>query len=164
MSLRLWEAIQDASVRSDPIFTIRSDWLDSQPPSLQRVLLAAAALWCRKLVWPTLREIGLLAAVAPSTSIRAVGSSDGLRQLLIAAELETISELVKPHHERDDAEGMQRAFLGRFTRLADIDPALRRLPLLVGLTAFEPSDRDAAIASSFTSSIAAGSDFETAVA
>lgn len=164
MSLHLWEAIHDANVRSDPIFTIRPDWLDSQPPSLQRVMLAAATLWCRHLVWPTVRQIGSLAAVAPSTAIAAVGSADRLRHLLIKSELVTISDLIQPHLDRDDEDGMHIAFAGRFFRLADIDPALRRLPLLAAMAAAGQSGWDAGFASTFAASIAVDSTVEPAVA
>ena len=75
MSLHLWEAVHDADARSDPLFVVDPALGGSTPPSLQRVLLAAATLWCRTLTWPTVREISTTAAVAASTSIHAVGSS-----------------------------------------------------------------------------------------
>lgn len=93
MSLHLWEAVHDADVRSDPLFVVDPASIESPPPSLQRVLLAAATLWCRTLTWPTVREISTTAAVAASTSVRAAGTSERLRELLVESELWTILEL-----------------------------------------------------------------------
>ncbi len=93
MSLHLWQAVRDADVRSDPLFDVDPTIVESTPPSLQRVLLAAAVLWCRTLTWPTVREISTTAAL----------------------------------------EALRRRVTHRVRRLASIDPALARLPLMVGL-------------------------------
>ncbi len=134
MSLHLWEAVHDADVRSDPLFLIDPDVVEHEPPSLQRVLLAAAALWCRSMTWPTVREISTTAAVAASTSIRATGSSAGLRRTLIAAEVGTIAQLccdlVDQGQCGDDA--LPLSFEARTARLAAIEPTLARLPILAG--------------------------------
>lgn len=134
MSLHLWEAVHDADVRSDPLFVIDPDVAHPEPPSLQRVLLAAGALWCRSMTWPTVREISTTAAVAASTSIRATGSSAGLRQTLIAAEVCTIAqscyELIDEGESPDVAVSL--SFEARTARLAAIEPTLARLPILAG--------------------------------
>ena len=134
MSLHLWEAIHDADIRSDPLFVIDPDVVEPEPPSLQRVLLAAAALWCRSITWPTVREISTTAAVAASTSIRATGSSAGLRRTLIAAEVGTIAQLccdfVDDGECSDDA--VRLSLEARTARLGAIEPTLARLPMLAG--------------------------------
>lgn len=137
MSLHLWEAVHDADVRSDPLFVIDPDVVDHEPPSLQRVLLAAAALWCRSMTWPTVREISSTAAVAASTSIRATGSSAGLRTALAKAELITNDALYRAFvaggesHER----AVRLAFESRADRLAAVESTLARLPVLAGFVA-----------------------------
>lgn len=140
MSLHLWEAVQDANARSEPLFDIDADTAASTPPSLQRVLLAAAALWCRTLVWPSDREIASTAAVDASASISAVGSSAQLRGLLIASEVRTIIGLAgavdgKPPPVTD---AVRWALETRMHRLASIDPALRALPVLAALVVRNP--------------------------
>ena len=134
MSLHLWEAVHHANERSEPLFDIDPDVATSTPPSLQRVLLAAATLWCRTLVWPSVREIANTAAVAASTSIRAVGSSAQLRELLIASEQRTIVALADAREgESPPADALRWAVETRMRRLASIDPALRALPVLAAL-------------------------------
>lgn len=135
MSLHLWEAVHDADVRSDRLFDVDPATARSAPPSLQRVLLAAATLWCRTLVWPTVREIASTAAVAPSTSIHAVGSSAQLRTVLIEAERHTVASLAvnRLDNETSELEAMRRGFADRVRRLASIDEALAALPLVAGL-------------------------------
>lgn len=134
MSLHLWEAVHDAEIRSDPLFDIDPTLVVSPPPSLQRVLLAAAVLWCRTLTWPTVREVSTTAAVAASTSIRAAGSSARLRNLLVASELRTIDNLREPWIDEFDTEteAQRMAVLLRVVRLGAIDPALAVLPFMTG--------------------------------
>ena len=135
MPLHLWEAIHDADVRSDPLFAIDPSLVGSTPPSLQRVLLAAATLWCRTLTWPTVREISTTAGVAASTSIAAAGSSPQLRELLIESERRTIDQLWLDRAERFDSEdaAYASASRSRVQRLAAIEQPLAALPMLTGL-------------------------------
>lgn len=105
----------------------------SEPPSLQRVLLAAATLWCRRMTWPTVRDIASTAAVAASTSLRVAGSSDGLRELLIYSEFETLWNLAERGSAWSSASDVRNTIEERMERLAAIDPALRRLPLIATL-------------------------------
>lgn len=139
MSLPLWEAVHDANARSEPLFDIDPDMAESTPPSLQRVLLAAATLWCRTLVWPSVREIASTAAVAASTSIRAVGSSAQLRGLLITSEKRTILGLAEAQvgKSRPPVDALRWAVENRMHRLASIDPALRALPVIASLATRE---------------------------
>lgn len=134
MSLHLWEAVHDADVRSDPLFVVDSASIESPPPSLQRVLLAAATLWCRTLTWPTVREISTTAAVAASTSVRAAGTSERLREVLVESELWIIVGLSADRLEfaATKQEALRLGLTARVRRLATIDPALARLPLLAG--------------------------------
>ncbi len=136
MSMHLSEAVHDADVRSDPLFIVDPASIESPPPSLQRVLLAAATLWCRTLTWPTVREISTTAAVAASTSIRAAGTSERLRELLVESELWTIVELSSDRLEfaSTKQEALRWGLTARVRRLGAIDPALARLPLIAGLT------------------------------
>lgn len=134
MSLHLWEAVHDANARSEPLFDIDPDIATSTPPSLQRVLLAAATLWCRTLVWPSVREIASTAAVAASTSISAVGSAAQLRELLIVSEVRTILGLARPLEGKSPpVDALRWAVENRMHRLSSIDPALRALPVLAAL-------------------------------
>lgn len=136
MSLHLWEAVHDADVRSDPLFVVDPASIESPPPSLQRVLLAAATLWCRTLTWPTVREISSTAAVAASTSISAVGTSERLREVLVESELRTIVGLSADRVDNATTkyEALRRGVAARVRRLDSIDPALARLPLLASFT------------------------------
>lgn len=135
MPLHLWEAIHDADIRSDPLFDIEPTLVTSTPPSLQRVLLAAASLWCRTLVWPTVREISTTAAVAASTSLHAVGSSAGLRTVLVESERRTIDNLrlVLIEGPLSDAVALAVACRLRVRRLAAIEQSLAALPMLAGM-------------------------------
>lgn len=141
MSLNLWEAVHDADARSHPLFDIDPELVPSTPPSLQRVLLAAATLWCRTMTWPTVREIASTAAVSASTAIEAVGSSEELRALLVQAEFDTIVALAEGR--RDEFESIDRtmewAFTARARRLALIDRALVALPTIAILEKGGPS-------------------------
>ena len=140
MSLHLWEAVHDANARSDPLFDIDPEAVTSEPPSLQRVLLAAATLWCRTLAWPSVREIESTAAVAASTSINAVGSSAQLRVLLVESERRTIWNLGAKFAEESPSVSNTAlaAFEARMGRLGAIDPMLPTLPVLAGLALDDP--------------------------
>ncbi len=67
--------------------------------------------WCRALVWPTVREIASTAAMAPSTSIHAVGSSAQLRTVLIESERRTIDGLFfeRLDRSRSDRDALESA-------------------------------------------------------
>lgn len=164
MSLHLWEAIHDAEVRSTPLFDLALD-SPSAPPSLQRVLLAAAALWCRTLVWPTVREIATTAAVAASTSRQATGSSTQLRTLLVESELRTIDNLwlARLDKAESDADAFEAALRLRVRRLAAIEQPLAALPMLAGLANGEPLMAGAAMRP-YQESIFAGLLTDTEVA
>ncbi|MDE0802556.1 MAG: hypothetical protein OSA99_04450 [Acidimicrobiales bacterium] len=165
MPLHLWEAIHDADARSEPLFDLDPTIIGSTPPSLQRVLLAAATLWCRTLVWPTVREIAANAAVAASTSLHAVGSSAQLRTVLIESERRTINNLWIPQLDGigPDARAVARAFHLRVSRLAAIEQPLAALPMLAGLALGDPLMASAAMRP-YQQSIATGMSDAPAVA
>lgn len=139
MPLHLWEAIHDAETRGEPVFDT-DPTMEPTPPSLQRVLLAAAARWCRTLTWPTVREISDTAAVAAATSLQAAGSSTELRRLLIESERRTIDNLwiARLDGLESDADALAAAFRLRVERLAAIEQSLAALPILAGLALGEP--------------------------
>ncbi len=115
---------------AEPLFPVDPELVVTEPPSLQDGLLAAALLWCTHSTWPTVRAIASCAGVAASSVLWPYGTIDAMRNALIRAERAALAELL------DDHDGdLATAVAARVEVLAEHDPRLSRLPLLVALAA-----------------------------
>jgi AcrR family transcriptional regulator len=103
--------------------------------TIDRILAATATLWCRNLTFPTAREVGALAGVAPSTVVSAFGGMSELVDAVVATEL---AHLDACRTAPDPAAAFQR----RIAELRTVDPVLGRLPWLVMARAGDRHDDD----------------------
>jgi hypothetical protein len=103
--------------------------------TLQRVLVAAALLWCRRATWPTVRAIAAQAGVAPSTVLREVGTSVGLHRLLVEIERSAFEHAVEDAEQAGLSRraAQQRVARSRTTSWRAIHPELAWLPFLAAL-------------------------------
>lgn len=111
-----------------PLFSVDHRLVESEPPSLQNVLGAAALLWCTHAAWPTVRAIAACAGVAASSVLSPFGTSEKVRQALLTAERAALAELVDAHHG-----DLEAAVEARVDQLCAFDPRLSRLPLVAAL-------------------------------
>lgn len=112
------------------LFPVDPELVVADPPSLQEVLSAAALLWCTHSQWPTVRAVAACAGVSGSSVLWPFGTSEQMRQALIAAERSALAALVTEH-----GGDLVAAVAERVRQLCSYDPRLSRLPLVAALAA-----------------------------
>lgn len=99
----------------------------SLTPARQVVLLDAAMLWCRDLVFPTARLLATSVGRSPSTILNGFETMPRIHAEIIRREW----DVLRPHQSNPDPTDWSPWLIGHVRTLGEIDRVLMRLPSLV---------------------------------